>query len=493
MQIDIKKILYIPVILLFFPAFAIWIPGLNKGFIINNIIFVIYTIFILLFDYKTLTYKFIQIYNNTPFKYFCWTVIFMILNGILLSIFNFKLLLNVFSSILMYIILWLLPIFIYFIYVIETHISYKNFMKLFIICFWINLIIGIISWLGELFDITILTNIFNFFANNRILYDSNSQFDMGMQSSNFYAFGLPRLDNLFEEPAFYAKFLFLFLPIIYSFSNSKLKIVENTIFNLIIKKSFIFLMWLSIILTFSPIFLIFFVISTIIYYYKEIIKLIRKYWYILIFVLLVFLIAISNFNWQNTYISRIINILSEVNSFEDLILIEQSLASRLVNFINQIYVFFQNPFSGVGFSNLGYAIKEQLLHSPVTLTEEVDKKLMMSIMSNYKMAYNKAFVYEFLAENGIFIFSLFMYFYYKLFKSINIINKRFADYKNSFEMVISRGLKGVLINLFIMFFYAIFFTKCNEFYICLLLSIMFVFYYKKRRNFGKNINYNSNL
>ena len=118
---------------------------------------------------------------------------------------------------------------------------------------------------------------------------------------------------------------------------------------------------------------------------------------------------------------------------------------------------------------------------------------MMSIISNYKMAYNKAFVYEFLAENGIFIFSLFMYFYYKLFKSINIINKRFVDYKNCFEMVISRGLKGVLINLFIMFFYAIFFTKCNEFYICLLLSIMFVFYYKKRRNFGKNFNYNSNL
>ena len=70
MRINIQKLFYLPIILLFLPAFAIWIPGINKGFIINNIIFVIYTFFILLFDYKTVVNKFIQIYNNTAFKYF---------------------------------------------------------------------------------------------------------------------------------------------------------------------------------------------------------------------------------------------------------------------------------------------------------------------------------------------------------------------------------------------------------------------------------------
>lgn len=481
-KINLKPIMLIPLFFFFLPAFAIWIPGLYKGFLVNNIIFIIYSILILCVDFKTFKNKMFQLYQKTPFKFFFWTVVFLVINAILLSIFNIKLLLNVLNSTIMYLVLWMIPIFIYFFYIIETHISFKKFMNIYILIFWLNLLIGIFSWVGELLNIQPIIDLFNFFANIRILYDTNSVYDLGMQSSNYMAFGLPRLDNLFEEPSFYAKFLFLFLPLVYSIGLSKIKISENNLINIFIKRTIIPLTLLSIILTFSPMFLIFSIVSTIFYFNKEIIILLKRYWIIVFSFILLFFICTRNVDWEQTYISRIINVLANVKSFDDLILIESSLATRFISFYNQIIIFCKNILFGIGYSNLGFVMKEQLQVSPIPLTYELDIKLQMALNTGYKMPYNKAFVYEFLAENGILISSLFAYFYYRLIFNVQYIVKEYIHNKNTFFYVIAKGLNGLLLNCLFLMFYAIFFTKCNELYICLIIPIMFIFYFKKERN-----------
>ena len=76
-----------------------------------------------------------------------------------------------------------------------------------------------------LLNIEIINNIFDFFANARIIAFEKQGFFQ--QASGYFAFGLPRLDNLAEEPSFYAQFLFIFLPFIYGIASLKSQIYNN--------------------------------------------------------------------------------------------------------------------------------------------------------------------------------------------------------------------------------------------------------------------------
>lgn len=479
MQINIKNLLYIPLILFFFPAFAVYAPFLNRGFYIFNIITLGFCLFFCIKNYKDVQKVLIKYYKKTPFKYYIWVLFAIIFNSIICSIYNFSLLINTILSILIYIIFTIVPMLIYFLYIIEKYLTWENFIKNFLILFWINLIAGFISWLGAFFDIEFINKIFDIFANIRLLYDANTSYDLGMDSSNYFAFGLPRMDNLFEEPSAYSRFLLCFLPMVYVIGSSKIKISKNKYLSWVIKKTLIPFTLLNIILTFSPIYLILSIFLTFLLYFKNLIKVIQNFYIpISIFIFLV-TYCFFNIDLSETYLSRIINVLTKVKSFDDFILVEPSLACRVINYINSLYVFFEHPF-GVGIGNLSILIKQQLLNSPLPLTLEIQNKLYVAIVTNSRMGYNKGFIYYFLAENGIIIFSLFVYFYYLLMKKLKFYLKKYIKNKDSFNYIIAKSLQGNGLSLMILFFYNILFQS-NEFIMFIIMSIAYIYNQKSNQ------------
>ena len=228
MKINFNNLLYLPMILFFFPAFAIAIPGL-VSLKIQFIILCLFCIFLLITVPQKIFNRLYSIFKNTPFKILLFILVFIIINTLFLSLIGIEKFSLALSSIIMQIFLGIGIILFYYIGILDNYIGYKKYIRFFISMFYIILIIGIISWLGMFFNIEIINNIFDFFANARILNLSRTGYDLFRQTSNYYAFGIPRLDNLYEEPGWYARFILIFLPMIYSFAFSKFKICKNKI------------------------------------------------------------------------------------------------------------------------------------------------------------------------------------------------------------------------------------------------------------------------
>lgn len=467
-NLTLNNILLLPLFLMFFPAFAFYLPGLKGVYLYFFIVLYVCIGLILILDGKKNINNVVKIVKNSPMKILIMTLSLMIVNSLLLIIIG-KSGFSSIRSIIMQIGLFVLPIIFYFSAIIGRYISYEKFIKLFLILFWINLNIGFIAYIGQLFNIEIINSIFDFFANERLLGVANSKIEM--QASNYVAFGLPRLDNLFAEPGFYAQFLYIFLPLIFAFSQSKYSISKNKIFNIIIKQTIVPYTLISIILTLSPIYLVLTILLSIIYYFKEIVILIKRYNIHILIFLTTFVAILFKIDWSETYLSRIINIVINVKSFDDFILIEPSLASRIVSYINSIIVFFKHPFTGVGFGNinLSHVMYNQLLHSPVSLTPEIILKTNAILYDTNRVFINKGYIYTFLAENGIFITGLLTYFYIRLFKCLNILQKYNTD---SFNYTIIKGSRGCLIGIFIIIFYNLQFLDMYLYLIIVLIAIL---------------------
>ena len=219
-----------------------------------------------------------------------------------------------------------------------------------------------------------------------------------------------------------------------------------------IKKTFIPLAWINLILTLSPIYTILGILVTIIYYFKSILNLIKKFFVLIIACVFLILVFLSSIDFSDTYISRIINVLQNVHSFEDFIYIEPSLATRIVCFINIFCIFLKHPILGIGIGNLPEELSKMFMNSPVVLTPENIGKFQLSVTSGLPLLYNNSIIYETLANYGIFIASIFFYFYYLLLKKINLLFK-FAE-KNSSNYFVVQALKTSLIAQLIIMFYS---------------------------------------
>ena len=422
-KFNIKFLIYLPIIFFFLPAFSFFIPGLHGVYSYFFITLYITVILMFLIDTKYVIDKLIQICRITPMKYFILSLIFATLSSIALSLLGVTSFSITLRSFILRIILCILPLFIYFICILDKYISLKKFIKIFLFLLWIDLIIVFFAYIGQFFNISIINDLFDFFANARHLSTKYGAIDM--QASLYEANNLPRLDNLFEEPAMYAQFLFLCLPIIYAFSNTKLKIFKNVVFNKIFKITFIPFCWISIILTLSPIFLILSLLITIIYYWKSIFIFTKKYLIFIFTCMFGLILYIKTIDFSDTYIARIINIMLNVRSFNDFILIEPSLATRVISYINIFAIFLKNPLLGVGMGNISNAsiMYPQFLNSPVPFTSEIIFKTQMLLKTENKVFLNVNFLYTLLAEIGIIAASFFIYFYYLLIKKIYIIRK----------------------------------------------------------------------
>ena len=471
MQVSMKNILYLPLILFFFSAFAIWIPALNSAFLVFYFVLYIILFLLIMKDNKKFVATIRFFVKNNPLKYFAIILILMSLNSIILASLGFASFSKTLRYIILTICLQILPMMGYYLYVIKKYISYDRFIKFFLVAFWINLILGFISYLGSFFQLDIINNIFDFFANSRILSYQNK--GVLSQTSNFFAFGLPRLDNLQQEPSFYGKFLYVFLPFVYAFSLNKLKLYNNNLLNCIIKKTLIPFTWISIILTFSPIYLILSSLITIIYFFDAIWKIIKKYNIALLIVFCGFLTVILNLDLSGTYLERIINVLTQIKTFDDFILVEPSLATRIVSYINQFCIFLKHPFTGIGAGNISIALLQQFPNSPVSLTADIIRSL------NYTIGYglnsligtNSSFVYTFLAENGIFIFSILVYFYFKLMKTIKRFIKQ-VEYQG-FDFILLNALYKSYIALIIIAFYHLTFSDQENIFFISITVVVF--------------------
>ena len=472
MKFNIKWLLYLPILFFFLPGFSFYLPGL-KGiykFFYISLYFSFVVIFI--FDKKYFINKLINICKKTPLIYFVVFLLFIALNSLLLSLFGITTISQTIRSIIMQIILCILPTIIYFIYIVKKYIGLKKFIKIFMFLFWINLVLGLIAYFGRWFEITIINSIFDFLNNARTLEIQILGAAAGQTPE--ISFQLEkRLCGLFEEPGYLGQFLFIFLPFVYTFSGTKVKLYNNNIFNKIFKITLVPLTWINIILTLSPITLVFAGIISFIYYFQQILNLIKKY-YIVITVLIYLIIAIvKKIDFSETYIARIINIIINIHSFEDFILIEPSLATRVASYINEFQIFLHHPFTGVGIGNLKNYMYAQFLNSPVPLTPEIITKTKLIIQMGGGAMFNIGFMYALLAENGIFAYSILVCFYIKIFYFINKFKNKANKY--SYEYLIFKSLHYTMFCLLILSFYNLNFISQ---YLHLLIAISVISIYE---------------
>lgn len=452
MKLSLKPFLYLPIILFFFPQFVFALPGLKGTYLYFFIVLYVLLGFLLYKDRTKVISSFINFIKLTPFKCYSIALIATIFSTLCASFIGLTTFSQSIHSIIFQILLYILPIFIYFSHVIDRYIAYDDFIKFFAILLWINLILGFIAFIGQLFDITIINSIFDFFANSRIL-KVNMGIDAQINVSNYMAFGLPRLDNLQEEPSYYARFLYLFLPFVYSFSNNQYEIAKNKNIDNFIHITFIPFTWINLILTFSPLYLVLGLIISIIYYFREVVILIKKYFLFILITIILMLGLLSSIDLSETYLSRIINILVNIHSFADFIIIEPSLATRIVTFVNTFCIFLHHPIWGIGLGNVQSYVYNQYLQSPLPLTPEIIQKTTTTIVTTGYAFFMPNYITAILAESGIFVFCIYVYYYSKLFKIVSKLNKICKCITINSNLLIVKAIKTSLIGLFIIFFY----------------------------------------
>ncbi len=483
-----RIIIFLPLILFFFPAFVFYFPLLKAPYLIYFVTLYLSIILIFIFYREKAVSTFYRVVKKTPLKFFILVLILMSLNAIFLSFFGSASLVQSIRSIIMQFVLYILPILFYYIFIIDRLISFKKFMNIFMILFWINLLIGFVAYIGQLLDIELINNIFEFFSNLRIINSMHNGFDAIGDNSighNYTAFGLPRLDNLNEEPGHYAQVLYLFLPFAYGYFGLKSAILKNNNLSIFIKKTILPFTCLSLILTLSPIFLVLSVFLTIILFFDKIVYVYKRFFLVFVILFAIILLVFCNIDLSDTYLSRITNLFTEVHSFDDFVDIEPSLASRVYCYVNSFCVFLKHPIVGVGHGNLARVIIDQYLQSslPPVPTVTIATKAVYAVSQTAFLL--RAFIYVFLAENGIFIFLVFAYFYYKLIKNIDNIQKKYK--KNHYVYKYGWMLKGTLIALIINSFYELNFLYINLYFI-IALSIMYIYEFGvKTKIFNKKL------
>ena len=235
----------------------------------------------------------------------------------------------------------------------------------------------------------------------------------------------------------------------------------------------------STILTLSPPATILTVILFLILY-KETVK---KFFIQFLFILVLIVYCLFNIDLSDTYLSRIVNVLTQIHSFEDFIQVESSLATRIVSYVNLICIFLKHPIFGVGLGNAGHALATQFLQSPLPLTPEIEYRYAIRVPLTGKILLNANYYYVFLAENGGVLFGLIAYYFYKLMKCSSKLTVLYKKQGNLFLSSLSKSLNGCLISIIIIAIYNLNAQALiNYMYMIFSLIICLIINYKKEKN-----------
>lgn len=477
---NFNNVLYIPFVFYFLPSFVIFINERSYFTLLLLFIPVILGYF-LLFNRKKFINDLICLYKYTPFKYYLFLIFWIIFVSIMAALRGyytfsrcFFILMGLFPRTLF---LYLFPA-----VVIPRYISLKNIIKFFIFAYFSIFIWGIIEFIGASFNISIINSLVHFLSNIRpddasIIFEQSSK--------------MLRIRSVFMEPSYYGLFVATSLPIIYNISRCKFKIYKNKFLNLFIKKSFIILTWISILLIQSPIYLIISVIISFIMFFKEIMLYVKKY-FILILLALTLLILFISFrlipiNISSGPLLRIINIASIIKHFtlESLIVLDPSLATRVIHDIIQVEIFMKNAILGIGFGNTNEYVINAYRMSKTPMTQEIQMYI-SNATTNMLVGGNT--MYTLLHQTGILGFALYCLYMIKT----SFILKNIKKYFYGIEAVFITSLtQSILIIFLLSIVYEGVFANQYTFLLCG-LACSIILLAKQRLNIKNNKERNIN-
>lgn len=437
----IKYILNFSLIFAFLPVFVFYYAANRTIPFFMIIVAIIFFSFLFIFPkflFKTLT----ELYYQTPFKCLLYFFIYIIISSTICYFCGYY---NTLTQLLMAItggfLLRCIFVYIYPSLVIKF-IPLRKIIKFFMVVYFCIFIWGLLEFIGAKYNISIINKLVYFFSNYKaedlsIVIESHS--------------GIPRIRSVFQEAGFLSKFIAINLPIIYDVSLSRYKILNNNILNFILKKSLISLTWICIILTQSPIFLIINIIITILIFRKKILIILKKHYISATIVFLSILIVgifigVSDQNITNeNFLIRITNVIKAIPemTFEKLIEVEPSLATRIVCYTILFLVFLKHPIFGIGFLNRGTLLHSYMTSSSIPLTPELITRFSRF---NTATVVNLTTLTELLSTTGIFGFIFYCIFMINTIKQLNKVKHKFYG----LEYVFVNALKNSILTLFIL-------------------------------------------
>ena len=460
-MLNFYPILILSIILLFFRGFVFSF----FGFIIPILWLTAYPLFIfyIIKENKHIFNELHILYKNTPFKYLIFFLLWVIVTSIIL-ILTHKATILIFY----YIFFKLLPILLLGYCLaclfIPKYLSLKNFIKIFFGITYFILIFGIVGFLGDLLNIEPIKLCTNFISNAKYLSEGTT---FMLDSTS----GISRARSVFGEPQNLGWFIFMIMPILFKVCLSKYSIYRNKYLNYFIKKTIIPLAYINVIISMSPIATIATIILTIIYFLKDIFYKIKKHFiFIAIFLIILFVCILFLHNIildyiYNSYLSRIINVILSINSFEKLALVEGSLASRLNGYINSFILFTKHPILGLGFDNTRFYMYQQYMNSPLPLTQENIARMIYDEYTGTGTWFCKATFFTLLADSGIIGTGIFYMF---IIKSITVIK----NIRNKFVGLQLNFLDGLKLSYIAIFITSIYLYILQDIISCFLFCLL---------------------
>ena len=233
-------------------------------------------------------------------------------------------------------------------------------------------------------------------------------------------------------------------------------------------------MWLCLISTQSPIFLIFNIIFSLLYFiiikkgYIKIWKNFHSYLFISTIILIITIPAIINLDLSSTYINRVLIVISNIQSFSSLIYLEPSLSTRIIIFINGFEMGLKHIIFGIGYGNMSYMIAQKLSTSAVPLTQE----LIMFVIKNKTNPASSIFIKLF-SETGIIGVVIFYSFLYRCIKKLNLVKEKYFGLIRNF-------INGLVLFIIVYTCSTIYDSNLNMTYIYILFGLVLNFIIQKR-------------
>lgn len=431
--------MFLQVILYIFLCFIFpWKCGfkIDKTIIIPFALLISYSVLLYfgIFKYKKFLFFVKNLIKYTPIKFLIIFIAYLFIHGLLFATNN---ILNITFYIIKDWILYTLPLVLLTCYVFPRYISNKNLLKFIFKILYFIMIYGIIDFILSLHFNTFRCFIHAFFVGFTDSLDVNTQVFRGRTASIFF------------EPSFFATFIFLFLPFVYKISTSKIfYISSNKNLNFILKKGLIALTWINLFLTGSPIYLILCIIYTLLFFYKKIFYLIRKYiLFILSLIILlssVLFISYKNINMMNNKAISRINLVLSSNNIETLASVEESLATRIITTKCTYNAAQKHSFLGVGYRNTENAIRNEYLSAPVLTNEMISNNLVNNIYNSSPNIF-----WSLILEAGLLGLIIIYLFFLKTIFEIQKI-KKYYIYSNR---LLIECFQLIAINFIVIFFY----------------------------------------
>lgn len=404
-KLNIYKLMYIVLLLIIgLPACYINISCLHLR--VSVIISILFMSILLMFNKQILFSRIKDCINNKlTFCLLIWCswILFTGFFNLIVGNYNFEKF--IFSIVFRLIPLIILPYFLGF--TVGRNIPTKTLLKWYYIFIIIILFIGIINAaLIVLDNQTLLSLYFSTLVNNRT---------SSINYTNYF-----RIQSVFDEPSYFGYFIAIHILFVYIITKTKYKIFSMNIMDWLLKKMLLPIMFILLFVIKSPIFLIISIGEIVLYKVLKLKNVIFKYSLLLgtvfVFIVIYQLLLTTNISSSNSMLLRIKNTICFITDLRTFVQIEPSLATRIVNYINEYILFKKHILFGVGFGNLVEPLYKQFYLSPVPLTDEILSWLYLKCTNH-----NFAILWAELAETGLIGIILLFNIFYKVIRKAQCI------------------------------------------------------------------------